>query len=995
MERRDLSVTQLGARILSEEEIKLSLPTYQKILDQIAVIRANIEKKDIVAEENTSKKRTAFVRRQVTNNFAILGPRGAGKTSILKTLYNQLEGQNISPNGVERRKNILLPPIVPENMSSSATLMSTLLGLLKDPVEESVKKREQQQCRQGCCPVGKNELIKTYNMLVEDHIHLQEPYQNVTVEHYSSDWEYLQRMINVYKGGNQFSESFHKLIDKLMEQEEDALLFVFIDDIDLSAARCADIVKTLLAYVAHPRIVTILAGDVKTFEEALTLDFLRQEELTDTSAFNTSYLPSGEDNDKELELLQRKKSLAYEYMKKIMPPTYRHYVTQWSIRMRGQFQPVRSSENEGTTNEKLSAILKKIGEENELLSSYFQDDTECLNNFVTYHLFDSTARGLANAYLAVEQIAQACKYGKTANAENDNFLIFKSALETILSSNLKLNKYRDVVFGDFLQFGTSLEMTNIRFDNFLSWARIRTSKLSGEVAQGGKKEMRYIEQEVDVFRIFLFLDFSARLLENKKDLTAKSYLSAKNIALWLLCTNGYISERREIRDDPQRKMLKEISETVLQNKNAGINANAQLSSLFRFDFPCALQYFLSLDIDTMLAHKTSKGKPFTKEFELQSICNFLEILERNHCYDDKKLDYIAIGKILEEHSEMAEKIGNHLQENKRAMYVSTIYQDYFSKEFAVYGSYQKSVEKNADKMEAFERLNGYLIDPQKSWNRQLQEIESAFSAGANPLYNYYAEEIIPKFSDASGRPRELELPALGERKICLDVSSKKQSETRVAVICAVDRNNLWREAPSSGIIRYVEDQLRYVDHKLCSTTGFDIKIDVTSAKGNLDDFGRVYTGVSNTMAAQCKGLLHGFKDMIADEKGRITISPFEYLWIRMVLHRLVYSNAWYGKAEARALLMALNKAKAVFENIPSWESDDGKIYLFWLQCYARYQIAIREKAHELVDIAHGYLNTIRHAQEEYHKSCIKSYEEKLQKGTDMSLEELHQALKLF
>lgn len=986
MERRDLSVTQLGARILSEEEIKLSLPTYQKILDQIAVIRSNIEKKDIVAEENTSKKRTAFVRRQVTNNFAILGPRGAGKTSILKTLYDQLEDQNSVSNGGGKINNILLPPIVPENMSSSATLMSTLLGLLKDPVEESVNKQETQQCRQGCCPVGKNELTKTYNKLVEDYIHLQEPYQNVTVEHYSSDWDYLQRMINVYKGGNQFSESFHELIDKLMEQEDDALLFIFIDDIDLSAARCADIVKTLLAYVAHPRIVTILAGDVNTFEEALTLDFLRQEELADARALHISYLPSGEDNDKESKLLQRKKSLAYEYMKKIMPPTYRHYVTRWSIRMRGQFQPVRYSETGERINVKLSAILKSIGEENELLSAYFQDDTESLNHFVTYHLFDSTARGLANAYLAVEQIVQVYKSKRIVNAENDRFLIFKSALETILSSNPKLNHYRDIVFGDFLQFGTTLEMTNIRFDNFLNWANVRTSKLSEKVKKDGKKEMSFIEQEVDAFRIFLFLDFAVRLLGKQKVLMTTSYFSSKNIALWLLCSNGYISERREIRDDSQRDALKKISEMVLQNDNAGNDADAQLSSLFRFDFPCALQFFTCLNIDAILTSQ----KSLTKEFELQSICNFLEILKKNYHDTNKTPNYTAIGAILEQHKEMYEKIGSHLQESKKAMYVSTIYQEYFSGDFAVHKKFQESVEKDAKKVMAINWTSGYLCNPQNSWERQINEIKSSYSAGASPLYNYYTEEIIPKFSDASGRPKAIILSEFDE-----DNSQKEQFETRIKVICAVDKNNLWGEGPSIEIIRYVESQLKLADRKIFNTVNLDIKVDVTSAKSKLEVFWEVYAGESNTMAAKCKSLLRKFWEFDSDENGRITISVSNYIWMRIVLNRLIYSNAWYGRPDARALLMALNKAKVVFENIPSWESDDGKIYLFWLQCYARYQIAIREKAHELVEQAHGYLDTISQAQNQYHKSCVESYEERLLHGTDMSLEELHQALKLF
>lgn len=59
---------------------------------------------------------------------------------------------------------------------------------------------------------------------------------------------------------------------------------------DLSTNRCSDVVKTLLSYLSHPSIVTVLAGDLDVFGEALTLDFLRQEQIPDTEFVEKSYL---------------------------------------------------------------------------------------------------------------------------------------------------------------------------------------------------------------------------------------------------------------------------------------------------------------------------------------------------------------------------------------------------------------------------------------------------------------------------------------------------------------------------------------------------------------------------------------------------------------------------------------------------------------------------------------------------------------------------------
>nr|WP_325259573.1 hypothetical protein [uncultured Oscillibacter sp.] len=136
----------LGARTLQEAEINLSLPTYSKLQEQIDTIRKNAVAYQNAGTENRDS-RNAFLRPQVINNLSILGHRGSGKSSILKTLYHDLEA--------EKEKNILLPPIVPENLESHMTLLSSLLGLLNDQVKQLSKKqlsKKQQSTCPGCPP---------------------------------------------------------------------------------------------------------------------------------------------------------------------------------------------------------------------------------------------------------------------------------------------------------------------------------------------------------------------------------------------------------------------------------------------------------------------------------------------------------------------------------------------------------------------------------------------------------------------------------------------------------------------------------------------------------------------------------------------------------------------------------------------------------------------------------------------------------------------------
>lgn len=95
------SSTQIGAKALTKAEINLILPSYDRILSQIEEIR---KESDLSKENNIQK----------TNNISVLGVRGSGKTSILKSIINDLEKQN---NNKDEEFNIIFPMIIPENMS--------------------------------------------------------------------------------------------------------------------------------------------------------------------------------------------------------------------------------------------------------------------------------------------------------------------------------------------------------------------------------------------------------------------------------------------------------------------------------------------------------------------------------------------------------------------------------------------------------------------------------------------------------------------------------------------------------------------------------------------------------------------------------------------------------------------------------------------------------------------------------------------------------------
>lgn len=114
--------TKLGARILSAEELEAVLPNAESVYEQIAVFRSS------VPDEYSTRDCKLYEIEQRTNNIGIMGCRGAGKTSILKTFYHKLKKEAGKNEGKKNSRDIILPMIIPENMSSGTTLMDAVLG---------------------------------------------------------------------------------------------------------------------------------------------------------------------------------------------------------------------------------------------------------------------------------------------------------------------------------------------------------------------------------------------------------------------------------------------------------------------------------------------------------------------------------------------------------------------------------------------------------------------------------------------------------------------------------------------------------------------------------------------------------------------------------------------------------------------------------------------------------------------------------------------------
>lgn len=493
--------TKLGARVLSKEELNAILPNAESVFAQIEVFRNNIP------SGNSTYYAEQHEIEQKTNNIGIMGCRGAGKTSILKTFYHKLKNEsgNDKETGESKRNcDIILPIMIPENMSAGTTLMDAVLGRMKSIVEERERENEKDKYQGDCIYFGRDSLEKQYNELVKQYCYIKKDYRDILIQEFTTEQNYVDKTKKVFSSDSEFIKLFHQFVNNLLQREEESegkkteknpMLFLFIDDIDLSANRCMDIVRTLLVYLSHPRIVTFISGDMETFEEELTLEFLRQEGALRRDVFEETYYAVNGDSAKS-SLLERKKTLAYEYLKKIIPPAYRRTIRYWALEERGNYRIVGDKESE---SQSLAELLMEVTKD-QLDNLYFvyREDGEQKCMRLAFHMFDDTARGLNNVYNVLQEIYDIHTKEKDMTDE-EKTLLFWRLIEAMVDSKPLYASHKSELLTKIIVLGQ--KQVKIDFTN--------AYRLLYKETEEKEAVMRFPAEEC--FAIFYLIDFAAGL----------------------------------------------------------------------------------------------------------------------------------------------------------------------------------------------------------------------------------------------------------------------------------------------------------------------------------------------------------------------------------------------------------------------------------------------------------------------------------------------------
>lgn len=426
----------LDVEYLKESDIRL-YDIYERVLKHIESFRINA---------NIFENEESFIKsRKPNNTISIIGDRGVGKTSLMLTLLNELMWNN-KKEKIRNQENIILPIVDPEKFNAEKNVLGWIIFYFKEILDGY-----EEQNRDYC-----SEKQKAFEQLKEQHQKLQKIYvksrESSRIEmagFVSGSSEYIKISEDVIFADMSLDKELDKFINKFVayvkrynSENKNPLIFITFDDIDLCPEQGVKIMNTILEYLAHPSIVTLVLGKLDNFKVGIENDLIKKLKV-----YNLS---------EEREINEKiSKNTTNEILKKGLPPVLRNFIEKLTYEEIMNFIPYgNKGKFRNSFREKLDSliindetkmnILDYFDKETGVLFSYLNNNTKTnllsyIHSIPSYYekLLPSQPRETINFYFLINELLEL-KNNKI-NMQNSNFEWFY-ALFNYFNANISKEK---------------------------------------------------------------------------------------------------------------------------------------------------------------------------------------------------------------------------------------------------------------------------------------------------------------------------------------------------------------------------------------------------------------------------------------------------------------------------------------------------------------------------------------------------------------------------
>lgn len=352
----------------------------------------------------------------VSNVISILGNRGAGKTSMLFTIMDKLKKDCIGDHFV--------PVIIPEMITASSEILGLILGYLKKIVDELTSPGENSWCAEES---NGSKLKNVYDDIINDYGKITSEFrknlevrQTTVVDFIRMKQDSLSFELNIR---DRLIKFWDRLIAELQKRNKkghhkDPFIFFFFDDIDLSPERCEEVLSTIYRYLKHPNIVVFVAACYDTLVEALTISYLKKDNLLYQDLLRQDYVNGNSPENTEAfnNALFTKNRLAKECILKVLPSHSRYNISKIQNNRKLDFIFSDKQNSSGSTETINSLIASKLPG---LKKTLQYDDNNSKQLDLVLSAFPDSVRGLYNIahYLFHLEKNKLTKEGSISNEE--------------------------------------------------------------------------------------------------------------------------------------------------------------------------------------------------------------------------------------------------------------------------------------------------------------------------------------------------------------------------------------------------------------------------------------------------------------------------------------------------------------------------------------------------------------------------------------------------
>lgn len=324
-----------GAREIEVDFLKKTVPGLADLENTIKLFR------NVAYKYYKINSKSEYYDEKFNNNISILASRGMGKSSALITIINQIETAQYFNSANPMQKNsidIINPMIDPEDINENSDLLGWVIKSLELQIDKLENIYPQAQEFQCCFKYNNNKINKLREKkdeLTKYYSISSKEYSSVALNKSISTYDYHANLDDILTYDYKLHKCFMEFIDEFIkckreinnytnrsnkDEDNEPLIYFFFDDVDMTSKKSIKILTDILSFFSHPNIVIFISGDYKVFEQSLMTYFMKEtKEITLKMS----------DKRKENEIKFAKDRAEY-FLKKVLPPSYRYYVQEFS-----------------------------------------------------------------------------------------------------------------------------------------------------------------------------------------------------------------------------------------------------------------------------------------------------------------------------------------------------------------------------------------------------------------------------------------------------------------------------------------------------------------------------------------------------------------------------------------------------------------------------------------------------------------------------------------